>query len=124
MKTMLIVDDSAFARSLLKIVIDDLDIKVVGEADNGITGVEMYKELMPDITALDYAMDGGNGISALEDILQHNPNAVVIIISSIAGQTQVINEATALGAKGVFIKPINKKQFTDGINKIISEMGV
>jgi len=119
MKTMIVVDDSAFARTTVKIVASKLDVIVVGEADNGKAAVKMYKELMPDVVVMDIAMDDMDGISALREIMEHNPNAAVLMLSSIAGQEMIKEDAMAAGAKAVFMKPINKQEFIDEVTKYL-----
>jgi len=115
---MLIVDDSTFMRDLIKKCTRGLGVEVVGEAQDGVIGVEKYKELMPDIVTLDLAMPGGNGIDALAEIMQHNPKANVIIITSAAGQEHIVQEALELGATGVIDKTSIKPGIASYINKI------
>ena len=121
MLTMLIIDDSSYMRTIVSVYVSKLDIKIVGEAGNGREGLEKYKELSPDIVVLDLAMDEMDGIQTLTEIMAINPEAVVIIASSIAGQERVIVEALKLGAKIVFDKPIDKKKFTEYITNLINE---
>jgi len=119
MKTILIADDMAFSRAIIKTFISKLDIEVVGEAENGKDAVEKYKKLMPDIVTMDITMDGGDGIEALREIMQYNPEAVVFIISSTGSQKYKIDETMELGAKKVFKKPIEKDEFIHEIKKYI-----
>ena len=121
MKTMLIVDDSDFMRALLKMLINDLDINVIGEAENGTIAVEKYKELSPDIVTMDIIMDeSGGGMRALKEIMEYDPNAVVVIISSSAGQKHMIEQAMELGAKAFFMKPVDKHKFAQEIKRLLS----
>jgi two-component system chemotaxis response regulator CheY len=120
MKTMLVVDDSGYFRKVIKVFVSNLDIKIVGEATNGKEAVELYKKLMPDIVTLDLAMEEEDGISALGKIIDHNPEAVVIVISSVAKQDVVISESLAKGAKKVFDKPIDKDKFIKYIEELIN----
>jgi two-component system chemotaxis response regulator CheY len=101
---MLIVDDSEYMRSLIKYHIRTLDVTVVGEAETGYGGVEKYKELMPDIVTMDLAMDEGTGVDAIKEIMNHNPKANIIVISSIANQDLYVDDLIGLGAKAVFDK--------------------
>ena len=119
MKTMLVVDDSAFFRTLIRSHVGTLDVEIVGEAENGNEGFEKYKELMPDIVTMDLAMEEGSGIEALDKIMQHNPDAFVIVVSSTTGQPTVLEEATALGAKKIFDKPLKKDEFIEYIRGLL-----
>ena len=113
MKTVLIVDDSEFMRTLIKKKISDLDLSVIGEAGDGKIAVEKYIELKPDIVTLDLAMQEHDGIEALKKIMQHNPDAKVIIVCSTGGQGSVIDEAKALGAYSIVNKPIKDDELVN-----------
>jgi len=117
MKTVLIVDDSNFMRRLIKKILIKSDCEVVGEANNGKLGVEMYKELKPDFVTMDLVMDEMNGLDALKLILEIDPNASVIMVSSM-GQDVVVRDAIVLGAKNFLIKPLDEKQVVDAIKKL------
>ena len=120
MKTVLVVDDSAFMRNSIIRHLSDCDIRVVGEAENGKIAVEKYIELKPDIVTLDLAMLDYDGIEALKDIKQHDPNAMVIVISSTTDQESVAAEAMALGAHTIINKPIIKDDLLATFNEIMN----
>jgi two-component system chemotaxis response regulator CheY len=71
-KTVLLIDDSTFMRNLIKSIITKHGFRVVGEAENGIIGVEKYKTLRPDIVTLDLNMDEATGDEALDLILGYD----------------------------------------------------
>ena len=106
-KTVLIIDDSEFMRGLIKSILNRNGFRVVGEAENGKIGVEKYKQLRPDIVTSDVIMDETCGLTALEQIMEHNPNAKVIVISSMMGQKWYADEAKLKGAKAILTKPID-----------------
>jgi two-component system chemotaxis response regulator CheY len=118
---MLIVDDSEFMRSLIKRSVRGHDINVIGEAEDGITGVEKYKEHMPDIVTMDLAMYEGNGTEALKAIMLYNPEANVIVVSSTAGQKPVADKAMALGAKAVLEKGFIQSDLVHCIQNILKK---
>ena len=109
MKTVLIIDDSAVMRRIMKQVMTENDYQVVGEARNGKIGVEKYKELLPDFVTMDVTMDGMNGIEALRQIRKFDPKAKVVMVSSM-GQAVIVKEAIMLGAKGFILKPFDRQQ--------------
>jgi len=117
MKTVLIVDDSTFMRRLIKRIMIKNGLDVIGEASNGKLGVEKYKELRPDIVTMDLVMDEMNGLDALKLILESDPNASVIMVSSM-GQEVIVRDAIVLGAKNFLLKPLDEQQVVDAINKI------
>ena len=106
MITALTVDDCGVARDFLKIMIETLDIEIIGEALSGKEGVEMYKKLEPDIVFMDIKMDGMSGFEALAQIMELDPDAKVIITSSLADQKIIIDEAKRRGAKAFLAKPL------------------
>ena len=109
MNNILIVDDSAFMRRMMSDVVTKNGYNIVGEAENSLTAVERYKELRPDIVTMDITMRGGSGLEALASILAFDPNANVVMVSSIS-QEIVVREAIMLGAKGFIVKPFDEKQ--------------
>lgn len=117
MKTILIVDDSAYMRMLIRLTAEQY-VKVVGEATNGQDGVAQYMALLPDIVTMDLNMDHGDGIGALRRIMEHNAAAKVIVISSMAGQEPLVTEATRLGAVKIFDKSVINTKFAEYIREI------
>jgi len=117
MKTLLIVDDSAIMRRIMKNVATANDYNVVGEAKNGKIGVEKYKELRPDIVTMDVTMDEMNGIEALRRIREYDPDANVIMVTSM-GQEIIVKEAIMLGARGFILKPFDAMQIMEAFGKI------
>jgi len=117
MKTILIVDDSAFMRRLIKKIVLKNGFDVVGEANNGKLGVEKYKELHPDLVTMDLIMDEMNGLDALKEIIEFDPNANVIMVSSM-GQDVIVRDAIVLGAKNFLLKPLDEEQVMNAIQKI------
>jgi len=117
MKTVLIVDDSSLMRRIIRRIVTKNGYDVVGEAVNGKYGVEKYKELNPDIVTMDLVMDEMNGLEALKLIVGENPNANVIMVSSI-GQEAYVRDAILAGAKNYLLKPFDEKQVVNALKKI------
>ena len=116
MKTVLIVDDSAIMRRIMKNIVTGNGYSVIGEAKNGKMGVDKYIELNPDIVTMDVTMDEMNGIEALRQIKKYNPMAKVIMVSSM-GQDVIVKDAIIAGAKGFIVKPFIEKQLIDVLNR-------
>jgi len=116
-KTVLIVDDSAMIRRLLRNIVVKNGFKVVGEANTGKKGFEKFKQLNPDIVTMDMVMDEMTGLESLKHILEFDPKANVIIVSSM-GQTVIIRDAIVAGAKDFLIKPFDEKDVMDSIRKL------
>jgi len=121
MKKLLIVDDSEYMRTLIKVNIANQGFIVVGEAESGNSGAEKYKELKPDIVTMDLTMDEGDGVDAIKQITSHDPGAKIVVISSLAGQDPFINEAKEAGAKAVINKTSLEHDLVKTLNKVLAE---
>ena len=78
-KNILICDDAAFMRMMIKDILTKNGYNVVGEAENGVKAIEMYKETKPDLVLMDITMPEMDGIGALKGIRSEDPNANVIM---------------------------------------------
>lgn len=107
--TVLVVDDSALIRKMLIKLLNENGYQVVGEATNGEEGVELYKELEPDIVTLDITMPVMDGVTALKKIKEYDPEAMVAMISA-AGQKDKLMDALREGAELFFTKPFNAQE--------------
>jgi two-component system chemotaxis response regulator CheB len=96
---MLIVDDSAFMRSALAMMVrDEEDIEIVAQAKNGAEGVEFVKELNPDIITMDIEMPVMDGLTALNTIMKENPTPVLMVSSLTTEGADSTMKALSLGA--------------------------
>jgi len=121
-KKLLIVDDTIFMRRSIRDILDGSEIEIVGEAANGIMGVEMYKELRPDVVTMDITMPEMTGIEALKAIKAFDPQAKVIMVTAI-GQEGVVKEAILYGAKTFIVKPFKKEYFYQTLCKVLGIKG-
>lgn len=117
-KTILLVDDAAFMRMMLKDMLSKEGYKIVGEAENGSEAVEKFKELSPDLTILDITMPEMDGIEAAKAIKQENANATIIMCSAMGQQAMVI-EAIQAGAKDFIVKPFNAERVLEAVKKVL-----
>lgn len=114
----LIVDDAAFMRMMLKDILTKNGYDVCGEADNGNEALEKYKELKPDLVTLDITMPEKDGISALKDIRAFDSNAKCVMCSAMGQQAMVI-EAIQSGAKDFIVKPFQADRVLESIRKVL-----
>ena len=105
LKTILLADDSRFMRTHLKRILHEANYKKITEAENGVQAIDMYKVHSPDIVILDITMPLLNGIDALKEIIEIDPNANVVMCTAMGGQSFFINEALKIGAKDFIVKP-------------------
>lgn len=102
--TILVVDDAAFMRSMIRDILARGPFVVAGEADNGVEAVRLYRELRPDLTTMDIVMPLMDGITALKEIVGIDPAARVVMVSAL-GQEALIAEAIESGASDFIVKP-------------------
>lgn len=107
--TILITDDSILARKQLKDIISTLGTPVFVEATDGQSAIDNYKEVHPDLVFLDIVMPKKDGNDAIRDIMEFDPEATIIIASSVGTQSQLKNALEA-GAKDFIQKPLDKEQ--------------
>ena len=117
-KNILICDDAAFMRMMIKDILTKNGYNVVGEAENGAKGVEKYNELKPDLVLMDITMPEMDGIQALKKIKQTDPSANVIMCSAMGQQSMVI-EAIQSGAKDFIVKPFQADRVLESIKKVL-----
>jgi two-component system, chemotaxis family, chemotaxis protein CheY len=113
----LIVDDAAFMRMLIKTILERNGFEVVGEAENGAVGLKKYKEIKPDIVTMDITMPDFNGIQALKAIREYDSKAKVIMMSAM-GQEVMVKEAIINGAKTFIVKPFKEELVVQTLTKI------
>jgi two-component system chemotaxis response regulator CheY len=117
----MIVDDAAFMRMMLKDILTRHGFEVVGEAENGSVAVEMYKEKKPDLVTMDITMPEMDGVTALKEIRKIDPNAQVVMCSAMGQQGMVI-EAIQSGAKDFIVKPFQEERVVEAVKKILGKV--
>jgi len=115
----MIVDDAAFMRMMIKDILTKNGYEVVAEAADGSQAVEKYKELQPDLVTMDITMPEMDGIAALKEIKKLNSNAKVIMCSAMGQQAMVI-DAIQAGAKDFIVKPFQADRVLEAIGKTLS----
>lgn len=117
-KNILICDDAAFMRMMIKDILTKNGYNVVGEAENGAKGVEKYAELKPDLVLMDITMPEMDGIQALKKIKESDPSATVIMCSAMGQQAMVI-ESIQAGAKDFIVKPFQADRVLEAVKKVV-----
>ncbi|RCW70706.1 response regulator [Saliterribacillus persicus] len=118
-QTVLIVDDAAFMRMMIKDILTKNGYDVVGEAQDGAQAVEKYQELTPDLVTMDITMPEMDGITALKEIKKINGDAKIIMCSAMGQQAMVI-DAIQAGAKDFIVKPFQADRVIEAISKVLS----
>lgn len=119
-KKILICDDAAFMRMMVKDILKNNGFKDIYEAENGKIAVEKYKEIKPDLVLMDITMPEMDGITALKNIKEYDANAT-IIMGSAMGQQSMVTEAIQSGAKDFIVKPFQAEKIINVIKKVIEK---
>ncbi len=114
----LIVDDAAFMRMMIKDVLTKNGYTVLGEAENGQKAIEKYKELDPELVIMDITMPEVDGIQAVKEIKKDDANAKIVMCSAMGQQAMVI-EAIQAGAKDFIVKPFQADRILEAVKKVI-----
>ena len=116
----LVVDDSALIRKILIKLLIENGYQVVGEATNGQEGLDLYKELKPDLVTLDVTMPVMDGVEALRQIIAFDSGAKVAMITA-AGQKEKLIEALKIGAKLFTTKPFNEDEVLSSLGELLKK---
>lgn len=114
----LIVDDAAFMRMMIKDILEKNGYDVIGEASNGLVAVDLYKKEKPDVVTMDITMPDMDGIEAVKQIRTFDPNAKIIMCSAM-GQQSMVMDAIKSGAKDFIVKPFQADRVLEAIKKVI-----
>ena len=117
-KNILICDDAAFMRMMIKDILTKNGYNVVGEAENGAKAIEKYNETKPDLVLMDITIPEMDGIQALKKIKESDPKAMVIMCSAMGQQAMVI-ESIQSGAKDFIVKPFQADRVLEAVKKVV-----
>ena len=117
-KNILLVDDAAFMRMMLKDILTKNGYTIVGEAENGLQAIEKYKELKPNLTILDITMPEMDGIAAAKGIKEADANALIVMCSAMGQQSMVV-ESIQAGARDFIVKPFQPARVLEAVQKVI-----
>jgi DNA-binding NarL/FixJ family response regulator len=118
--TVLLVDDhSLVRRGFRRMLEDEADMQVVGEAGNGEEAVKLAKELTPQVIVMDCALPGMNGLQATRQIIDDSPETAVLMLSMHSESTWV-RQAVDAGAKGYVLKNALELDLGSAIRKVAS----
>lgn len=118
MASILIVDDAAFMRMMIKDILVKNGYTVVGEAENGIKAIEKYRELIPDLVIMDITMPEMDGIQAVKQIKSINQDSKIIMCSAMGQQAMVI-ESIQAGARDFIVKPFQAERVIEAVKKVV-----
>nr|WP_302596518.1 response regulator [uncultured Cellulosilyticum sp.] len=115
-----VVDDAAFMRMMLKDILVKNGFEVVGEAENGLKAIDAYKEHTPDLMLMDITMPELDGIGAVKRIKEIDANAKIVMCSAM-GQQAMVLESIQAGAKDFIVKPFQADRIVEAVNKVLGK---
>ena len=118
----LVVDDSIFARKNLTRMIQSFGGQVAGEAGDGCTAITEYNRTRPDIVLMDITMPQMEGIEAAERIVHQDPEARIVMVSSVGYQENIV-AALQKGARHFVQKPVKPEVLYEVIKYVLGEQG-
>ena len=119
-RRVLVADDAAFMRQMIREIIEPEGFEVIGEATDGLEVVEAYKKLEPDLVMMDIVMPKCSGIDALKRILAADRGAQVVMCSAL-GQESLVQEALQAGARGFIVKPFKPDAVVAALRKVLEK---
>jgi two-component system chemotaxis response regulator CheY len=119
MSQVLIVDDAVFMRRMLREIITDGGLEVVGEAADGDEAIEQARALKPTLITMDVVMPNRSGVSATREIMAEFPNTRIVMVSAM-GQESMILEAMEAGACDYIVKPFRKEEVVDTLKRALA----
>jgi len=118
-KRILIVDDAAFIRLMVKNVLIPQGFEIVGEANNGSEAVDLYTKVKPDLVTMDITMNEKDGLEAAKDILACDPNARIIMVTAL-GQKKMLLDSFKIGVKDFVVKPFKPERLIAAVEKALA----
>ena len=120
MARILVVDDAAFMRQMIREIIEEQGHEVVGEASDGVEAVEAYRKYQPDVVTMDIVMPRLSGIDAVRSIVKLDPSACVVMCSAL-GQETLVSEAMEAGARDFIVKPFKPDAVLEALNRAVEK---
>ena len=114
----LVADDAAFMRKVIRMTLSEVGLGNIVEAKDGEEAVNLFKDQHPSLVLLDITMEKKNGLEALSEIMEADPEAKVIMCTAI-GQQQTVMDALALGASDYVIKPFQKDKLVEAVLSVL-----
>jgi len=116
--SVIIVDDAEFMRLMLRDIVTEMGLQVVGEGANGAEAIDLYRKLQSDLVIMDITMPEMDGIEALREMIHHQTNARVIMIAAL-GQKDKVLESIQAGACDFIIKPFEEDRVKATITEVL-----
>jgi len=117
-KKVLIVDDSAYMRSVIKTTLVKEGYEVVGEAEDGETAIDLALDLNPDLITLDNILPDMIGLEIIKALHEQQLSSKVIMVSAV-GQQPMLNKGIEMGAAAYLLKPFTSESLIETVNSAL-----
>lgn len=118
MSKIMVVDDAAFMRMMIKDTLKKNGYEDLIEAADGAIAVDTYKTESPDLVIMDITMPNKDGLQALKEIKEYDANAKIVMCSAM-GQESMVVEAIKLGAKDFIVKPFKPDRIIKTVTTVL-----
>jgi len=118
MARIMIVDDAAFMRMMIKENLKKTGFSDFVEAGNGEEAVALFSKTRPDLVLLDITMPVKDGLTALQEIRESDPEARIVMCSAM-GQESMVIEAVKLGALDFIVKPFKPERLVQTVRNVL-----
>lgn len=118
----LAVDDSAFTLTILSAYLEGSEFEIVETARNGQEALERFRATHPDLVLMDLVMPGWSGEEALQRLLEVEPGADIIMVSSL-GTEEAVSRCLNIGARDFLKKPFKKDELLEFLRQHVSAEG-
>lgn len=119
MKTVLVVDDSVYMRSMIKIALKKAGYQILGEAGSGEDAIDLAIQLKPDLITLDNILPDMHGLDILKSIREDGVASKVMMVSAL-GQSAMVEEAKKSGVNHYVVKPFDAEQLVMVANDVFA----
>jgi two-component system, chemotaxis family, chemotaxis protein CheY len=116
---LLIVDDSLIMRRAIERTLAASRFTEIRVAANGRTAIEEFERFRPDVVTMDITMPEMDGLTAVDAILNRNPDAMILVVSALADKASAV-EAIKRGAQGFLLKPVTAESLQEAIDEILN----
>ncbi|HME73055.1 MAG TPA: response regulator [Myxococcota bacterium] len=116
----LVADDAAFMRQMIREILEAEGLEVVGEAVDGVEAIDQFSKLHPDLVTMDIVMPRRSGIDAVKGILELDPHARIVMCSAL-GQETLVMEALQAGARDFIVKPFKPDNVIATLTKVLEK---
>ncbi len=120
LKRVLIADDAAFMREMLRDILTEGGFEIAAEAIDGNEAIELFQEHTPDLVMLDIVMPRKSGLEALKEIMALSPSACIVMCSAL-GQETLVMDALEAGARDFIVKPFKPDKVLEVVGKAMEK---